>query len=246
MKSSTKHKPEGIVLSLYDLSGVMVKPWAEAGFECFIVDIQHPKGCTRHPDMPNVWCWGVDLLTWLPPLDEYRIAFSFSPCDDTAVSGARWFVQKGLVSLAHSVEMFARGIDILHWSKAPWCAEHPVSTISSYFRKADRTFHPWQFDGYTNEDDNYTKLTNIWHGEGFVWPDIRPSVTPPDPKRIRDCPSSADRKNIRSKTPDGFARAVFHANINGRLAGAATGDTLPGLYKTLRGWPTGSTPAEYI
>jgi hypothetical protein len=218
--TNPNHKPEGIVLSLYDLSGVMVRPWAEAGFECFIVDVQHPKGCTRHPDMPNVWRWGGDILNWLPPKVDYRMAFSFSPCDDTAVSGARWFVQKGLASLAHSIEMFARGIDICQWSGAPWCAEHPVSTISSYFRKADRSFHPWQFDGYTEEDDNYTKLTNIWHSPDFVWPDVRPSATRPDPKRIWHCPPSADRKNLRSKTPDGFARAVFLANTGRQAAGA--------------------------
>jgi hypothetical protein len=63
---------------------------AEAGSECSIVDLQHPDGCTPPPDRAKVWRRGVDLLTWLPPLDRYRIAFSFAPCDDTAPSGARW------------------------------------------------------------------------------------------------------------------------------------------------------------
>jgi len=35
-----------IVLSLCDRTGNMVKPWAEAGTQCVIVDIQHPAGET--------------------------------------------------------------------------------------------------------------------------------------------------------------------------------------------------------
>ncbi|MFI5459217.1 MAG: hypothetical protein ACHRXM_27645 [Isosphaerales bacterium] len=115
----------GIVLSLYDLSGVMVRPWAEAGFECFIGDMQHPAGCTRHPDMPNVWRWGVDLLTWLPPLEHYRIVFSFSPRDDTALSGARWFEKNGLYALGGSIRLVAHRMDIGRWSGAPCCCEQP-------------------------------------------------------------------------------------------------------------------------
>lgn len=32
------------VLSLFDYTGTMVRPWAEAGYPCIIVDIQHPEG----------------------------------------------------------------------------------------------------------------------------------------------------------------------------------------------------------
>jgi hypothetical protein len=30
------------VISLYDVTGKMVEPWLDAGFECWIVDLQHP------------------------------------------------------------------------------------------------------------------------------------------------------------------------------------------------------------
>jgi hypothetical protein len=99
-------------------------------------------------------------------------------------------------------------------------AEHPVSTISSYFRKPDRSFHPWQYAAYTKDDDNYTKLTNIWHSPNFVWPEPRAVAGKPDVKRIWHVPPSGERKNIRSKTPDGFARAVWMAN-SGRALPAA-------------------------
>ena len=31
----------GIVVSLFDYSGVMVEPWLDAGYECYIFDLQH-------------------------------------------------------------------------------------------------------------------------------------------------------------------------------------------------------------
>jgi len=36
-----------LVISLFDFSGNMVAPWAEAGFTCYCVDLQHPPGETR-------------------------------------------------------------------------------------------------------------------------------------------------------------------------------------------------------
>lgn len=36
-----------IVLSLYDLTGEAVRPWAEHGYECHIFDIQHPEDSRR-------------------------------------------------------------------------------------------------------------------------------------------------------------------------------------------------------
>ena len=32
---------KGIVISLYDFTGEALKPWAEAGYECYAYDIQH-------------------------------------------------------------------------------------------------------------------------------------------------------------------------------------------------------------
>lgn len=33
-----------VVLSMFDLTGNMVKPWVEAGYTAVIVDMQHPHG----------------------------------------------------------------------------------------------------------------------------------------------------------------------------------------------------------
>jgi hypothetical protein len=90
--------------------------------------------------------------------------------------------------------------------------ENPVSTLSTYWRKPDHTFHPWQYTAF-EMGDNYTKKTCLWTGNGFVMP--APAVTAglgqPD-DRIHKAPPSEERGNIRSATPMGFARAVFEAN----------------------------------
>lgn len=92
MERSDFHK-EMIVVSCFDLTGNMVKPWADAGFTCFCVDIQHPKGETRQDNIIYV---GADMREWLPPFRPVAFAAFFPPCTDVAVSGARWFKDKGL------------------------------------------------------------------------------------------------------------------------------------------------------
>lgn len=202
----------GIVLSLCDRTANMVRPWAEAGYQCYCVDIQHPRGLTRNG---NVTLIGVDLLSWLPPREEYAIAFAFTPCTHLAVSGARWFKDKGLGALVEGLELFHRGIEILDWTGAPYMAENPVGTISSYYRKPDHAFDPCGYAGYLPEGEQegeaFTKKTCLWTGGGFVMPEARP-VPPTLGSFIHSLPPSADRGDLRSITPMGFARAVFEAN----------------------------------
>lgn len=47
---------KGRVLSLCDLSGVMVEPWLAAGFDCTIVDTQHPAGVIEYRPNDD---WGL-------------------------------------------------------------------------------------------------------------------------------------------------------------------------------------------
>lgn len=196
----------GLVLSLFDLTGNMVRPWADAGYETLCIDIQRD---------------GTDILRWLPPRTEYRIVFAFPPCTDLAVSGARWFKDKGLSGLASAIELVERARDICEWSGAPWMLENPVSTLSSYWRQPDHTFHPWQFAGH-EPADHYTKKTCLWTGGGFLMPEAHPLADAGDPDdRIHKAPPGAGRANFRSATPMAFARAVFLANHRPMIAEAA-------------------------
>ena len=150
-----------IVISCFDKSTNMVKPWADAGYLCYCIDLQHAPGETREGNIIKV---GADMKEWMPPNEPIAFAAFFPPCTDVAVSGARWFKDKGLGALIKALSLFDISIKIAEWSKAPYFIENPVSTVSTYWRKPDYTFDPCDYG------DPYTKKTCLWTGGGFVMP----------------------------------------------------------------------------
>jgi hypothetical protein len=199
----------GTVISLCDRTGNMVKPWLEAGYLAVTVDLQPEEN--PHPRRSHIQC---DVRKFAVHPDSWDVAavFAFPPCTHLAVSGARWFKDKGLPALIEGLEIVNACREICEGMRAPYMIENPVSTLSTYWRKPDHIFHPWQYTAF-DLSDNYTKKTCLWTGNGFVMPP--PSVTAglgePD-DRIHKAPPSDERGNIRSATPMGFARAVFEAN----------------------------------
>lgn len=200
-----------IIVSLFDLSGVALAPWIEAGAIGVAADLQHPPGMNREG---RLFRWGGDLETWVPPKSlkaGTRFVSAFPPCDHLAVSGARWWAGKGLRALSSAIRLVAVAAEFCEDAGVPYYIENPVGSLSSYWRKYDFSFSPHEYQGYTEEDENYTKKTCLWVGGGFVMPEPKPSTTPPD-SRIHRAPPGPGRKNFRSRTPTGFARAVFEAN----------------------------------
>lgn len=207
-----------IVISCFDLTGNMIKPWLENGYECHIVDTQHSKGKTSEG---NLIKWGMDVKEWEKVFfkeynkDDIVFASFFPPCTDLAVSGARWFKEKE----EKNPGVRTRAMDLVYWSyncgkslSCPYFIENPVSVISSEWRKPDYSFHPYEFGGYIGgEMDKYTKKTCLWTGNGFKLPDKKPIEC--DDLKIKDkihkAPPSKNRANIRSATPKGFARAIY-------------------------------------
>ena len=230
-----------IVISLFDKTGESLKPWRDAEYQCFTFDNQHPTYDGKYHIAGGIWKINIDLLKASPidilseiarvvhgnnwDLDDVRkigerVAFisCYPPCDSVAVSGARWFKGKGLRALADSVHLFATAADFCEFFQCddmyppvPYYIENPVSTISTYWRKPDYSYHPWQYSGL-EPADCYTKKTCLWIGGGMVMPapDCDPDCQPDD--RIHKAAPGPDRKNFRSATPAGFARAVFAAN----------------------------------
>lgn len=198
-----------IVVSLFDFTGNMVAPWAKAGFLCYCVDLQHPAGEHREGNIIRV---GADVRDWLPPYAPIKILFAFPPCTHVAVSGARWFKDKGLGALVESLELFDASVRLAEWTEAPYMIENPVSTVSSYWRKPDHTFDPCDYGGYLNPPgDTYTKKTCLWIGNDFVMPKTK-WVNPREGSRMHRLPPAANRAMLRSEMPKGFAEAVFQAN----------------------------------
>lgn len=206
-----------IAIFLCDKTGRAALPWAEAGVECWCVDIQHSIRKDRREGLIN-FVWG-DVRTWRPP-EGRRIVFVavFSPCTDMTVAGARDFAKKGGYMLRDGLEMFEAGRQAAAWSGAPYYCENPVGVLSSipHIGKPDFYFHPSDYAGYLPEADQveeaYTKKTCLWTGNGFVMPDKRP-VEPSLGSKMWLMPPSDDRADLRSATPVGFSKAVCLANL---------------------------------
>jgi hypothetical protein len=189
----------------------MVEPWMAVGAECVTVDLQPAQqgGAANY-------CWPrvhhlADILTWeLPPAS---IVFAFPPCTDLAVSGARWYRDKGMRALIGALTLVERCRELCEESGAPYMIENPVGQLSTYWRPPDFIFDPCEFAGYADDPDSeaYTKRTCLWVGGGFQLPRKRP-VEPTLGSLFHRTAPGPERANIRSRTPQGFARAVFEAN----------------------------------
>jgi hypothetical protein len=204
---------KGSLVSLCDLTGNAVRPWAEAGYECVCYDIQHSIRADRREGR-ILYRWAdVRSLTLDDLPDDLVAIFAFPPCTHLAVSGARDFERKGLRLLIDALELVEACRVLCQHSGVPWMLENPVGRLSTLWRKPDFYFDPCDYG------DPYTKKTGLWTGGGFVMPP-KARVEPTEGSKMHKLPRTADRANLRSETPMGFARAVFSANAP-RLADAA-------------------------
>lgn len=209
-----------VAIFLCDRSGVMAEPWAQAGYRCYCVDIQHSirRSTNRLHSSGGfiTFMWG-DVRTWVPPeryADKIAFVAAFPPCTHVAVSGARDFRTKGTAMLRDSLELFSSCYSAGRWSGAPFMVENPVGKFSDHMMTPDHSFQPWQYG------DLWTKKTCLWTGNGFVMP---PPMHTDPPEGVTELiwkmSPSDDRADKRGETPPGFARAVFAAN--GRALTAA-------------------------
>lgn len=184
---------------LFDYTGIMAKPWANAGYLCYCFDGQHQKGVTKseHENILNVGMWFSNEVTGdisgldvdkikLITGDDVCFVFGFPECTDLAVSGAAHFERKRCNNPFFQDEamVLVRLVESLGKSYGcKWALENPISVISSKWRKPDFMFHPYEYGGYLPENDThptyseyikprdaYPKKTCIWHGNGFIEP----------------------------------------------------------------------------
>lgn len=225
------------VLSLYDYTAVAVRPWADAGYDCFCFDNQHPQEGRLdgninfvHADLHNADTMERIAFTFL--YGDVRMVFGWPPCTDLAVSGAKHFAKKAAIDPEFQIKAahHAKACSVLADNlSAPYVIENPVSVLSTLWRKPDYTFHPFEYGGYIppreaehptwpdyiEPRDAYSKKTCYWTGNGFIMPEKKP-VTCQDfgtSTQFRKLGgNSLKTKNIRSATPRGIARAIFEAN----------------------------------
>jgi hypothetical protein len=230
---------KGIVISLYDFTGEALKPWAEAGYDCYAFDIQHPvEGRTeggihyRRADLHSLDGF-LDVMRVVAKRKGIPVVFgmAFPVCTDMAVSGAAHFKRKAERDPEFQNKAVNYAVQCSHYFESlniPYFIENPVSVLATKWRKPDYTFHPYEYGGYIHDDhakhprwpeyiaakDAYPKKTCLWTGNGFVMPWTDP-VQPEQGystqhKKLGG--KSQRTKDIRSATPRGFAKAVYEFN----------------------------------
>lgn len=139
--------------------------------------------------------------------DHWDLMIAHPPCNDLAVSGARYFKQKRADGRQdRAIEFVRRLLD----APIPRIAlENPVSVISTLIRKPDQVIQPWQF-GHPEQKTTCLWLKNL--------PPLKPTniLTPPASGRwSNQTPSgqnrlspSPDRWRDRSRTYQGIADAM--------------------------------------
>jgi hypothetical protein len=226
-----------IVISLYDFTGEAVRPWADAGYDCYCYDIQHPiEGRTvgninyMNADLHDPAT--IDALIAAFRGQDVRFVMGWPVCTDMAVSGAAHFAKKREADPDFQTKAAGYAMDCARLAETlgvPYMVENPVSVLSTLWRKPDHTFHPFEFGGYIPADqgahptwpdyiapfDAYSKKTCLWTGGGFVMPDRKPVECDSfgsSTQHRKLGGKSIKTKNIRSATPRGFSRAIFEAN----------------------------------
>ena len=86
------------VISLYDYTGEALRPWAEAGYECFAYDIQHDNSTPTDYGINYIHADLYDPQTLLDICARHcSKAFfmsAFPPSTDLSSAGARWWKDK--------------------------------------------------------------------------------------------------------------------------------------------------------
>lgn len=122
------------------------------------------------------------------------------PCTHSSVSGARHFAAKKLDGRYYAGNaLWLRG-----WRAASHipavCFEHPVSVISSLFRKPDQIIQPWE------HGQGETKATSLWlRGLPLL---TTSNIVEGRADRIHKMPPSPERAAMRSATYPGIAAAM--------------------------------------
>jgi len=160
---------KGIVISLYDFTGEALKPWAEAGYDCYAYDIQH-TGTEATFENTQFFAGGGSIAYLHADLHDHNtlnaihsefsdkpVAFgmAFPVCTDMAVSGAAHFKRKAEANPSFQDEAVsyamwcAKLFNSLH---VPFFIENPVSVLATKWRKPDHSFHPYEYGGYIPDD----------------------------------------------------------------------------------------------
>jgi hypothetical protein len=193
---------EKIILDLCGGTGSWSKPYRDAGYDVRIITI--PEYDVTDPKT-------IELCVSLNP---YGI-LAAPPCTHFTNSGAQYWKKKDMDGRTiEDTKILSACLSIIARSKPEfWSLENPVGRMRRWLGDPQLSFNPCDYG------DPYTKKTLLW-GRFRI-----PEKSPVDPVFViakngdRYSPihwgtggTSARTKELRSATPQGFAKAFYEAN----------------------------------
>lgn len=186
--ATTKRKK---VLVAFEFSGRVRDAFEKKGWDAWSFDLQETESKNKSQHIKTDIYNYIDILKQ----KEFDLLIAHPPCTYTALSGNRWYV--GTIERAEAVRKFA------FWDRfdiPKRCIEHPVSVVSSQYRKPEQYIQPYEH-GHGEIKKTGLWLTNL--------PKLLPSneVAGRETK-IHMMTPSPTRKNDRSRTYQGIADAM--------------------------------------
>lgn len=227
-----------IIISLFDYSGAWSKPYKDNGFEVKQIDIKNGIDILTW-DYEKEFS-GISNISNSPNNDISKAAsvcgiIAAIPCTDFALTGAASFAKKDKDgTTAKSILLAEKTLEIIryfgdhHWgyygglydkedTEFFWCIENPMTRIHKLVPEIGSLkfrFSPNEFAQYSDnpESNQYSKQT--WLFGTFknpikkTLPSLITGLKWKDSKRG----DKEKKSELRSITPDGFAKAFYKAN----------------------------------
>lgn len=220
----TEDHSREVVISLFDESGELTKPWREAGYHVIQRDLK--LGNDIMSDSPLALKDEIEEALG----EDYRVVALFGqpPCTCFTNSNTRWRKERHDKHDRQIVEQMFGPNAAMMFSKPKEFTKAMASVVDLYAEiydpdttlmenpsgriakelglpKPTLKIHPH------NYGDPYTKETHLW---GKFNPDLPlANVFPDEGSRMHKLWSDAEKdQGLRSKTPEGFAYAFFMAN----------------------------------
>lgn len=193
-----------VILSLFDYSGRWSRPYREAGYSVFQVDIK----------------LGIDVLELSVddlPFTECHGILAAPPCTDFASSGAQyWKTKDQNGTTEHSMNLVSKVLEFVEYFKPAWWAlENPVGRLNKLFPELGKPwyFDPWEFAQLADDPESecYTKKTGLWgvFNKPYMYP-LEPILGNSPIMKLGG--KSERTKELRSMTPTGFSRSFYLSN----------------------------------
>ena len=176
-----------IILDLCGGSGAWSKKYKDAGY-----------------DVRNITLPEYDVRTYISPDNVYGI-LAAPICTMFSLARTR---AKTPRDFRLGMELVIGCLNIIwecryNHKLAFWCLENPMGYLRQFLGKPAFTFDPCDFG------DPYTKKTDLW---GYFNIPKKNYVEPIEGSKMQYIPPGIRQKEIRSITPQGFAKAFFKVN----------------------------------